>query len=122
MNATWLKPTRFICTSKALPIGGRIERVPVVWVSSIGFHLSADMRPVDRKQRLFGLAAVAAAFNHHSRSTHALARGLTVVWVSITDTNNPTTMLRLIDVGAVYRVNTKAHHVPGLSWNWDGIG
>ena len=121
MNATWLKTTRFICTSKALPIGRRIERVPVVWVSSIGCHLSADMRPVDRKQRLFGLAAVAAAFNHHSRSTHALARGLTVIWISIPDANNTTIMLRLIDVGAVYCMNAKAHHVPGFGWHRDGV-
>ena len=121
MNATWLTTYPFYLNIESYAGWPPERERPVVWMSSNRFDFSADMRSVDRKQRLFPLA-VAAAFNHHSGSPHALACGLTVVWVSITDANNPTIMFCLIDVRAVYRVNTKAHHVAGFSRNWDGIG
>ena len=78
------------------------------------------MRPIDRKQRLFGLSW-ASAFNHQPRSTRALASGLAVIRISISDTNDTAILLGLINVGAVYRMDTKAHHVPGFRRDCDGI-
>ena len=85
------------------------------------FCLAGDMRSVDRKQRLFGLSW-APTFNHQPRSTNALAVGLAVVRISIPDANDTAILLGLINVGAVYCMDTKAHCIPGLHRDCNGIG